>query len=335
MKSILLKLGNGESLSPEEAYSAMTIIMEGGATDAQIGAMLFALKVRGETSGELLGFVRAMRHASLTIQIDDPNAVDVCGTGGDGKGTFNISTVSAFVVSGAGVTVAKHGNRSVSSSCGSADLLRELGVRIELPPDRVRECVNGVGLGFLFAPVFHPAMKHAARARAEIGMKTIFNLLGPMTNPAGVRRQVVGVYGKAAAVKVAEVYTQLSPVRVCVVNSEDGLDEFSPGAATHVAEIRVDRVSRYVIDPRELGLPAIAASTICGGTATENAVIALNVLRGEPGPYRDTVLLNAAAGLYVAGKSESIAGGLALAAESIDSGLAMGKLQSLIAFTNR
>jgi anthranilate phosphoribosyltransferase len=322
-------------LARAEAASAMRTIMEGEATHAQIAAFLIALKLKGETAAELAGFVDVMREKAVPVRLDDPDAVDLCGTGGDSSGTFNISTVAAFVVAGAGVTVAKHGNRSVSSTCGSADLLQALGVNIDLAPAKVEECINRAGIGFLFAPLFHPAMRHAAVPRSELGVKTCFNMLGPLTNPARVRRQLVGAFSPAAARLIAEVFAGLDPLSVMVVHSEDGLDEISLAAPTLLHRVGPGNArTTGTIAPGEFALPASAAK-LAGGGPHENARIARAILGGEKGPERDVVVANAAAALHVAGRSATLADGAALAAESIDSGKASGSLALLVAETNR
>jgi len=336
VKEYIQKVTALEHLSHEEASSAMRCIMEGQATEAQIAAFLIALKMKGETSEELLGFVQTMREKSVKIQIDDPNAIDMCGTGGDGTGTFNISTVASFVVAGAGVTVAKHGNRSISSSCGSADVLKELGVVIDLPAEKVQNCIHTVGIGFLFAPLFHPAMKFAAKPRAELGVKTCFNMLGPLTNPAGIQRQLVGVFNSTAANIIASVYERLHPHHVCVVHSEDGLDEISLDAETELWEIKQGfDISFKKLEASSFGMKPSNGLLHSGGTAVQNATIAHEILNGDHGSHLNIVLVNAAMGIYVAGKATTLKEGIELAKESIDSGKAKDKLQALIEFTNR
>lgn len=330
MKKHLQKLCLKADLSPDEARDAMRTIMDGRATDAQIGAFLVAMKTKGETPAELLAFVEVMRERCVKVKLDDPDAIDLCGTGGDCSGTFNISTAASFVVAGAGVTVAKHGNRSVSSSCGSADVLVAMGVNVELPPDKVEACVNGIGIGFLFAPLFHPSLRHAARARGELGMKTCFNLLGPLTNPAGVRRQLVGVYDHAAAQLVANVFARLGSQCVYVVHSQDGLDEVSLSGPTDVLEVRgTDACLAYTIDRAALGLPQVLPGEIRGNTPQENAATILAVLAGEKGPRRDITVANAAYGILSSGKAAAPLDAVAMAQESIDTGRAMNKLNLL------
>ncbi|HLB01268.1 MAG TPA: anthranilate phosphoribosyltransferase [Bacteroidota bacterium] len=335
--SILGKLVSGSDLDRPEASQAMGLIMDGEATDAQIGAFLAALRLKGETSSELLGFVDVMRERAVPVRLCDPDAVDLCGTGGDGLGTINVSTIASFVVAGAGVTVAKHGNRSVSSRSGSADVLRELGVNIDLPPARTEACINEIGIGFLFAPVYHPAMKSAAGPRSQLGIKTCFNLLGPLCNPAGVRRQVVGTFDARSSEVITRIFIEMNPAAALVVNSDDGLDEVSPGAETRVSEIRAGRPPRsYVLTPESFGLKIRhPLASVLGGTPTENAAIALSVLQGRRGPLRDFILINSALGLRVSGHEPGAPEAFALCSESLDSGRAYGKLRSLVEYTNR
>ena len=336
MKELILKLSDRQDLTQEEASSAMHTIMDGGATDAQIAGFLMALRLKGEKPEELLGFVEVMRERSIKITLEDGDAIDMCGTGGDGTGTFNISTVASFVVAGAGVTVAKHGNRSISSACGSADLLKELSIKIDLSPEKITSCINTIGIGFLFAPLFHPAMKHAAKSRAELGVKTCFNLLGPMTNPAGVRRQIVGAFSHEAAQTMASVFARLDTTNVLVLHSHDGLDEISLEAPTTVFDVNnLHFNGKHNVEPESFGLSLVRRSSILGGSAETNAAIAIQVLGGEPSPHRDIVLANAALGLLVSGKARSVQEGVHLAAESIDSQRAMNKLNQLRAVTSR
>jgi anthranilate phosphoribosyltransferase len=336
MKMFIQKLCNREHLTRDEAHDVMRNIMEGNATDAQIASLLIALKFNGEMPDEIIGFVEVMLEKAIKIQVEDPEAIDMCGTGGDGTGTFNISTTASFVVAGAGVTVAKHGNRSISSSCGSADVLRALGLNIELPPEKIEYSINTFGIGFLFAPMFHPAMKHAAKTRSELGVKTCFNILGPMTNPAGVKRQLVGAFSDEAAVALAAGFSQLGSKKVCVVHSSDGLDEVSLGASTRVYEVTGNStMATYNFEPSLLNLRTVTQTELLGGSAETNAAILMDILHGVKGPHRDTVIANAAFGLYVSGKAISIQEGATLAAESIDSGNALRKLNQLIEFSNQ
>ncbi len=336
MKEIIQKLIERIDLTHGEATTAMTTIMEGRSTDAQTAAFLIALKLKGERTHEVQAFAEVMREKALPVSIDDPDAVDMCGTGGDGSGTFNISTAASFVVAGAGVTVAKHGNRSNSSLCGSAEVLKTLGVNIGISPERVGPCINEIGIGFLFAPLFHPAMKHAAKARLDLGVKTCFNMLGPMTNPAGVRRQLVGTFSHEAAQIMAAVFSRSRAAKVFVIHAQDGLDEISLETATTVFEVD-DRAGarEYSVDSGQLGLPPAKASDLRGGSAGTNASIILNILYGEKGPRRDVVVANAAFGLMAAGRARTPREGVGLASESIDSGKALEKLHQLREITNR
>ncbi len=335
MKQFIEKVVEGRDLTADEAAGALEQIMTGNATDAQIAALLAGLRTKGETVGEIVGFARTMRQHSLKVRAIDTDAIDMCGTGGDGKGTFNISTVASFVVAGAGVTVAKHGNRSVSSRSGSADLLECLGVKIQIAPERVEGCLNEVGLAFLFAPAFHPAMKSVAKARTEMGVRTIFNILGPLTNPAGVTKQVVGTYSPAVQQKLAEAIRALASERTCVVHSESGLDEVSVSGRTHVYEVAgAGEPREYALSAESFGLSDAGGNGISGGTPAENAEIAMRVLEGETGPARDVVLANAALGIYVSGKAMNLEDASARARESLDSRRALGILQRLVDHTN-
>jgi anthranilate phosphoribosyltransferase len=336
MKYCIALAVDGGRMTRAEAASVMGVIMDGGATDAQIGGFLAVLRSRGEDPGELLGFLDAFRERATRIRLEDPDAVDLCGTGGDRSGTFNVSTVAAFVVAGAGVTVAKHGNRSVSSRSGSADVLRELGARIDIPPERMEACINTLRIGFLFAPLYHPAMKSAAKARAELGIRTCFNLLGPLANPAGVRRQVVGTFSAGAAETLGALFMEMQPAAALVLHSDDGLDEVSPSAPTQVREIRGGRGSRYTVDPGTFGLRRNGGTGgVAGGSPAQNAEIALSLLRGESrGAGRDFVLLNAAMGMMAARDGLSHEEAFGLCAESLDSGRASGCLRRFVEFTN-
>jgi anthranilate phosphoribosyltransferase len=327
-------LVEGQSLTEFEANEVMGQIMTGRATPAQIGGFLIALRQKGETVAEVTGFARAMRRNALAIQSHHPLVVDTCGTGGDGRGTFNISTAAALVVAGAGLPVAKHGNRSVSSMCGSADVLGELGVRLDLPHEKVAACLDEVGIGFLFAPSFHPAMKHAIGPRREMGVRTVFNILGPLTNPAGAQVQVLGVYDGALTEMMAQVLNALGSRGAFVVHGADGLDELSTTGPNRVTRLEDGRVRTYSLDPRDLGLPRATLDDLKGGAARENAALIRDVLDGETGPRRDVVLLNAAACLVAGKAANDLPQGLARAAASIDSGAARAKLASLVAFGN-
>lgn len=335
IKEAISKVVTGTSLSEAEAETVMREIMQGEATDAQISAYITSLRMKGETVEEITGSARVMREKAVHIKLDATFQVDTCGTGGDMSNTFNISTTVAFVVAGAGVAVAKHGNRSVSSKSGSADVLQALGINIEMPAHRVEECLNEVGIAFLFAPMMHQAMKFAIGPRREIGIRTIFNVLGPLTNPAGVKAQIMGVYSADLTTTLARALGNLGLTRAFVVHGMDGLDEITITERTKVSEFKDGSVNEYYIHPSDYDLPVGKAEDLKGGDAKENAAISLNILKGEQGPRRDIVLLNAAAGLTAAGKAKDLRDGLRLAGESIDSGAALKKLEELKKFTNR
>jgi anthranilate phosphoribosyltransferase len=334
MKYYIEKCLHGEHLTTEEASRALDIIMSGSATDVQIAGLLVALRAKGETIDEIVGFAQTMRLKSVRISVDDSAAIDMCGTGGDGSGTFNISTVASFVAAGAGITVAKHGNRSVSSRCGSADVLAELGVKIDLSPEKAAESINSIGIGFLFAPMFHPSMKFAGKARTELGIQTIFNILGPLTNPAGVGRQLIGTFNKRTAEKLAHATHSLGSHHVCVVHSREGVDEVVLSGTTSVHEMRRENpMESYEVHAGTFRLPSHVLDGLKSSGKEENARIALQVLKGEPSCARDVVVANAAFGLYVSGKVENIIDGVAAAEESIDSGRALQKLNHLVDFS--
>jgi anthranilate phosphoribosyltransferase len=325
----IAKLVEGRHLSEEEAAQAMRQIMEGDATPAQIAAFLTALRIKGETIGEITGCARVMREKATSIKAPSGNVIDTCGTGGDGAQTFNISTTAAFVVAGAGVPVAKHGNRAMSSRCGSADLLQELGVAIDMTPEMAERCLAEVGMTFLFAPRFHSAMKFAIGPRREIGVRTIFNLMGPLTNPAGAKHQLLGVYARELLEPMARVLGNLGATRAYVVHGADGLDEITTTGATQIAALEHGEVSCFSITPEQFDLPRVPLAALAGGDAQQNARITLAVLSGERGPPRDVVLLNAAVALVVAGAVADVPAGLRLAAHAIDSGAALEKLRRL------
>ncbi len=333
---VLSRVAEGKTLDRETAREVMSLIMRGEASDAQIACLLTALRMRGETSEEITGFAQAMREAAVNIRPSVSPLVDTCGTGGDGRGTFNISTAAAFVAAGAGVFVAKHGNRGVSSSCGSADVLEALGVDIEMGPERVLACIEEVGIGFLFAPLFHPAMRHVMRARREMGIPTVFNLLGPLTNPAGAQYQLLGVGKRDKAPLIADALAGMGVRRALVVHAEDGLDEISTTSPTLVWEVAGGEIRKGSIEPRELGLEAADPRTLKGGGAEENArIIRDEVLSGKPGPRRDVTVLNAAAALYAAGKAADLHEGITLAQEAIDSGRALRKLEMMVDYSRK
>ncbi|GBD29004.1 Anthranilate phosphoribosyltransferase [bacterium HR32] len=331
IREAIAKLVERSSLTAAEATAVMGEIMDGQATPAQIGSLLTALRMKGETPEEIAGFAVAMRQRAYRIQPRTPVFVDVVGTGGDNSGTFNISTVAAFVVAGAGIPVAKHNNRAVSSRCGSADVLEALGLPADVEPDRAQRAIEEVGIGFLFAPRFHPAMRHAAGPRREVGIRTVFNLLGPLTNPAGARHQVVGVYHRDLVEPMARVLSQLGAAHAFVVHG-DGMDELSPSGPSHVAEVREGAVRTFALAPEDAGLPRHPAQAVRGGDAEENARLAVAVLSGERGPHRDVVVLNAAAALLAAGACSDLREAAAYAEESIDRGAAHRKLMELRAF---
>jgi anthranilate phosphoribosyltransferase len=333
-----------QPLAREEACTVMAEVLSGECSEAQIAALLVALHMKGETVEEIVGFAQAIRGAAtpLTLRrnstVDVSNTgrdalVDTCGTGGDASGTFNISTAAALVVAGAGVRVAKHGNRSISSQCGSADVLTALGVNINLLPERASACLDEVGITFLFAPALHSAMKHAQIVRRELGLRTVFNLLGPLTNPAGASAQVVGVYAIDLVEKLAEVLSILGLHRALVVHGLDGLDEITITGPTRVAEVRAGRVRTYEVTPEEFGIKRAPLEAIAGGDAAANAAIIADILAGNKSPRRDVVLLNAAAALVAAGSTDHLGEGLPLAAQSIDSGAAAHRLHALVEFT--
>jgi anthranilate phosphoribosyltransferase len=329
---------DGGVLDREAAGAAMDQVMTGQVTPAQIGALVTALRMRGETVEEIAGFAATMRQHALRVAVDLDSApvVDTCGTGGDAAGTFNISTTAAFAIAGAGVRVAKHGNRSVTSKCGSADLLESLGVTIELAPEAVARCIDEAGIGFMYAPAFHPAMRFVGPTRREIGIRTVFNILGPLTNPAGARHQLIGVGHPGISQKLAGALAILGSEHAVLVHAEEGLDELGLSGASQVTEYdaRTGEVSTYAITPGDVGLTSAPRGALAGGDVATNTGITLRVLDGERGAPRDAVLLNAGAGLYAANAAASIADGIALAAEAIDSGRARACLDRLIAVSN-
>ncbi len=333
LKPFIAKVATGRPLSRAEAEAAFDVVMSGAATPAQIGGLLMALRVRGETVDEIAGAVTVMRAKMLTVEAP-ADAVDVVGTGGDGAGSYNVSTCSAFVVAACGVPVAKHGNRALSSKSGAADVLAALGVRIELPPARISRCIVEAGLGFMFAPAHHAAMKHVGPARVELGTRTLFNLLGPLSNPAGVRRQMVGVFDAAWVEPIANVLKTLGSERVWVVHGADGLDEISNTGPTKVAELRDGTVRTFEVTPEEVGLPRVSIEALKGGDGAANAAALAAVLDGAPGAYRDIVLMNAGATLVVAGRAETLSEGVVQAAQAIDSGGARARLDLLVQVSN-
>lgn len=329
--SYLQKTVSRENLSSAEAQMVMELILSGSATPVQIAGFLVALRMKGETPDELVGFARAARAKSVKVKagIGNEPLIDTCGTGGDGSCTFNISTVTAFVVAGAGVKVAKHGNRSLSSQCGSADILEALGVAVTLPPAQIAKCIREIGIGFMFAPAMHPAMKHAQSARVELKMRTAFNLLGPLLNPASPTVQVVGAPSIRAAELVAEALASLGLQRGFVVHGLDGLDEITTTRETRVLEIRGGAIAEQTLTPDDFGVPVARAEDLVGADKETNRIIALEVLNGVSGPKRDVVLVNASAALVAAGRAADFHSGVEIAAKSIDEGHALGKLKEL------
>ena len=329
------KLLEGKSLAGGEAEFVMRAVMEGQATPAQIGAILVLLRQRGETVEEIAGFARVMREKALRVRVPGSVVLDTCGTGGDGTGTFNISTLAAIVAAAAGVRVAKHGNRSVSSRVGSEDLLEAVDVRIDLPPGADEDCLRDTSFGFLFAPLHHGAMKHAAGPRKELGQRTVFNVLGPLTNPAGATHQLMGVYAATLVPKMVEVLRVLGTRRALVVHGADGLDEISPTGPTTVAELRDGKIDLQTWQPEDAGLRRCALDDLRGGSLEENVAIAIRVLDGEPGPRQDAVALNAGAALFVAGASGDLWKGVQDARLLLESGIARAKLREVAGYTQR
>lgn len=348
MKEIIAKLARAEDLSEQESAAAMTEIMEGRATEAQMAAFLMGLRLKGETVSEITGCARVMREKALRIEInkemidldrDDINfdretIIDTCGTGGDGTNTFNVSTATALVVAGGGCLVAKHGNRSVSSQCGSADVVRSLGVNIDITPEKVKSCVEQVGVGFFYAPLYHSAMKYALPVRAQLGIRTIFNLLGPLTNPAGANVQVLGVYNANLTEKMANVLLNMGTRSALVVYGEGSFDEVSIAGKTFVSQVKDGRVINYQVQPEDFNMQRASLIDIRGGNAEKNAEIILSILKGKEGAPRDMVVLNAGAAFMASGRKDSWKEGIAYAVEVIESGRALAKLKSLIEFTN-
>jgi anthranilate phosphoribosyltransferase len=342
----LRTLVDGRPLTRVEAAAAMDAIMSGAATNAQIAAFLTALRMKGETVEELIGFAQVMRQKVVRVRTrgeevasltgtDREMLIDTCGTGGDAAGTFNVSTATAFVVAGAGLKVAKHGNRSVSSLCGSADVVETLGINLDLTPAQVARCIDEVGIGFLYAPLLHTAMKHVMAARREMGIRTVFNMLGPLTNPAGANAQVIGVYAAALTEPLARVLAELGTIRAFVVHGADGLDELSNTGESRVSEVREGVVRTFTVRPEDFGLPRASIRDLLGGDREQNAQMIRALLDGEPGPKRDIVLMNAAAALTAGGKARDLKEGVTLAGESIDRGHARAKLAALVALSRK
>jgi anthranilate phosphoribosyltransferase len=333
LKALIGKVATGATLTREEASCAFDSMMSGEATPSQMGGLLMALRVRGETVDEITGAVAAMRSKMLRVKAP-ADAVDVVGTGGDGSGSVNVSTCASFIVAGAGVPVAKHGNRALSSKSGAADCLAALGIKIDLTPEQVGRCVNEAGIGFMFAPSHHPAMKNVGPTRVELATRTIFNLLGPLSNPAGVTRQMVGVFSRQWVQPLAQVLKNLGSDSVWVVHGSDGLDEITLAGPTFVAALENGNIRSFEVTPEDAGLSRAHGDALKGGDAEANAASLRGVLEGKPGAFRDVALLNAAAALIVAGKAKNLKDGVALGAKSLDSGAAMNKLKQLIAVSN-
>jgi anthranilate phosphoribosyltransferase len=334
IKALIGQVASGAALSRETAREAFDSMMSGEVTPAQIGALLMGLRMRGETVDEITGAVTAMRAKMLAVDAPD-NAIDVVGTGGDASGSYNISTCAAFIVAGACVPVAKHGNRALSSRSGAADVLTALGVKIDIPPEMISACIRNAGVGFMFAPSHHPAMKHVGPTRVELGTRTIFNLLGPLSNPAGVKRQMVGVFSRQWVEPLAHVLKNLGSERAYVVHGSDGLDEITTAGPTAVAALERGNVRAFEIEPESLGIARVKPEALRGGDATANAAALKAVLAGDKGPYRDVAVLNAAAALVVAAKVKMLYDGMKLAEHAIDSGGAKACLDRLIAVSNR
>lgn len=333
LKRLMRKVATGAVLDQDEICEALEVMMSGAASPVQMAAFLMALRVRGETVDEITGAARLMRERMLAVEAP-PDAVDIVGTGGDGHGTYNVSTCSALVAAGAGVPIAKHGNRSVSSLSGASDVLSALGVKLDVPPVVISRAIAEAGVGFMWAPVHHPAMKHWAPARAELGIRTIFNLVGPLTNPAGVKRHVVGVFDEGWVDPLAEVLKNLGSVHAWVVHGADGMDELTTTGPTRVAELKDGDISIFEVTPEDAGLPTATIHQLKGGDAEVNAKAIRDVLHGETGPFRDIVLMNAAAALIVGGKAANLIDGVERAARSIDTGAAAQALDKLVAVTN-
>jgi anthranilate phosphoribosyltransferase len=333
IREAISRLIEGDSLTMDEAAQVMEEIMGGEVTPAQFGAFVTALRMKGETVEEIAGLVKTMRSKAVRVDADAP-VIDVVGTGGDGQNTFNISTAAAFVVAGAGLKVAKHGNRAASSQCGSADVLEALGIKIELTAGQVKQCLDEVGMGFMFAPAFHPAMKYAGPSRREIGIRTVFNIIGPLTNPAGAGCYLLGVADDSLVEKLAKVLANLGCEHALVVHGEDGLDEITITGKTKVCEVTKGGLKNYTVNPEDAGIRKASPDSLKGGTNDENASTLRSVLSGTPGPQRDIVVLNAGAALVAGNMAASLEQGLDLARESIDSGKAMEKLDNLVKLTS-
>lgn len=332
-KSLIAKVADGNTLASDEAEAAFEAMMSGDATSGQIGGFLMALRVRGETVDEITAGAKVMR--AKAVQVPAPaNAIDTCGTGGDASGTYNISTAASFAVAACGVPVAKHGNKALSSKSGSAEVLEKLGVKLDIGPDLIRRCIDEAGIGFMFAPAHHSAMKHVGPTRAELGTRTIFNLLGPLSNPAGTKFQVVGVFDDKWVEPLAHVLKNLGSTRVWIMHGSDGLDELTTTGSSRVAELKDGNISTFEVTPEDVGLPRASAADLKGGDPDENTAALRALLDGETGPYRDIVALNAAASLVVAGKAPTLKAGVQIAGDAITSGAAKAALDKLVAVSN-
>lgn len=335
MKNAIKSVVEGRSLSMDEAKRVMNLMLSGEATQAQLGAFLTGLRMKGETLDEIVGCATVLRDKAEHISPKVENYVDIVGTGGDGSYSFNISTTAAFVAAGAGVPIAKHGNRAISSKSGSGDVLEALGVNIMSEPADVEKAVETVGIGFMFAPVFNKSMKYVGQARSEMGIRSVFNILGPLSNPSGAKNQVIGVFNPDLTEVFAQAMRMMGIERAMVVNARDGMDEISTASDTVVSEIKDGRVINYILKPEDFGFERTILECLQGGDAATNAAITMDILKGSTGHRRDIVLLNAGATIYISGRSDSIEEGIEIARDSIDSGKALQKLQNLIAFTNR
>ena len=333
MKTILGLIAEGQTLTQEQAKQAFEIMMSGQATHGQIGAFLMGLRVRGETVEEITGGVEVMREKATTVTAPE-GAIDTCGTGGDGSGSLNISTAATFVAAGAGVPIAKHGNKALSSKTGTADVLATLGVKLDIEPSKIEDCIRGAGVGFMMAPFHHSAMKHVGPVRVEMGVRTIFNMMGPLSNPAGTKRQLIGVFSKAWLEPMAKVLQSLGSEKVWLVNGSDGLDEITTTGPTHVVELSGTNIRSFEIEPQEFGLPLSAGEDLKGGDSKYNAERLMGLLDGQKDAYRDIVLLNSAAALVVADKVNDLKDGIEVAAQSIDTGAAKKALQKLVELSN-
>ncbi|WP_417691707.1 anthranilate phosphoribosyltransferase [Roseibium sp.] len=332
-KDFIAKVAEGQSLSHEEAKQAFDTILSGSATPSQLGGFLMALRVRGETVSEVTGAVASMREKMVRVEAP-ADAIDIVGTGGDNSGSYNISTCTAIVVAGCGIPVAKHGNRSLSSKSGSAEALSELGINIDIGPAKISECIEKAGIGFMFAPLHHGAMKHVGPTRMELGTRTIFNILGPLSNPAGVTRQLLGVFDRRWLEPIAQALREMGTKDLWVVHGSDGMDEITTTGPSYISELKNGEIRSFEINPADVGLAQVDISALKGGEPAENAAALRKVLAGEKNAYRDVVLFNAAASLVVAGKCETLSEGLAIATKSIDSGAAEGRLERLVAVSN-